>query len=333
MNKKNSKRYITNLLLSALLFLITGCEDIIEFKGSENERRLVVNHIINASESIHELYLSVSSPIYRSEDDWEYDWTSYFPEWASQWPPRPEDLPLEITVNDEKAELLAGSFGEIQYKTKNLTAGDILSLQVVPEILETVTAMERVPEPPVILSVDTSSFTDKNNWIDVFMRTQITLKDNPSERNYYRLLIKRKIVYNKGEQWEYEVVDDYYFIDQDIALNSLTDQGFEEDGNENRFRIFSDDLFQGDTYTINVYFPITFSRLSNKEEVTIDIELQALSESLFLYMRSVEQSGNRDIFSQPVGIYSNIKGGYGILGIYNPSHYIFKVSPEDYFFY
>lgn len=316
--------YFKQLLLFIWIPILTGCEEIIEFNKNENERKLVINTIINASDSIQELSLSVSYPIFQTGDD-NIDWEAYFPSVGTNWPPSAEDYPIDYTVNDEEGGLFY-DYG-LWLRTPNLSAGDKLSLRVSPEILETATGEEYVPEPPVILSVDTSQFTD-NEGYTTYMRTLITLKDEPVKKNYYRLFVRQKYYHENGNpgEGEFIVVEENYFIDQDIALNSLTDQGFES-GNDNLWRIFSDDLFQGKEYTLNVYFPLYYSGPHSRARIVVEIELQALTESLFLYMRSIEQNENRDVFSQPVAIHSNIRGGYGILGICNPTTYEFTIPP------
>jgi hypothetical protein len=42
-------------------------------------------------------------------------------------------------------------------------------------------------------------------------------------------------------------------------------------------------------------------------------------------MRSLEQKWHSDLFDQPVKVYSNVNGGYGVLGIYNSTKQIINV--------
>jgi len=43
----------------------------------------------------------------------------------------------------------------------------------------------------------------------------------------------------------------------------------------------------------------------------------ALSENLYLYLKSLELALAADRFQEPVKIFTNVDGGYGIVGVYN----------------
>ncbi|MDL2255436.1 DUF4249 domain-containing protein [Parabacteroides sp. OttesenSCG-928-K15] len=299
-------------------FLFASCENYIEFKGEDKETKLVINHVIDTSKDTQYLDLSASYFLFGDND---YDWwdpsSSVQPGgWDGQWPGGDiGNLPIEVTVNGESQALSLGS-SQLEYKAA-LQAGDKIAIDVDHEWTGRVHVEETVPEVPVILSVDTLRFYDAEREC-LFMRSLITIKDNPRERNFYRLIIRKKTLYSEGTQWEYLDETTHYYIDQDPALNSLADQT-SEDEDENVCRIFSDNIFDGKEYTINVYFLLGFNAKELKEKVSFDIELYAITESLYLYLRSLEQSWKSDVFSQPVRIYSNVKGGYGILGIQNPT--------------
>jgi hypothetical protein len=94
---------------------------------------------------------------------------------------------------------------------------------------------------------------------------------------------------------------------------------------------FSDELFNGKEYSLKfsfnsstyIYKDQTYNQTSKvpiKQE--LNIELQSISESYFKYLRSQSASASTiEFFSEPVQIYSNVKGGIGILGSYSSSFY------------
>lgn len=317
------------LLPVFIIGLLTACEDIIAFKGKEKEEKLVMNMIIGVKENNHTMYIAQTRFLF---PDYEDDYDPYS---SGSWEdpdnnPAAYDLPVALRINNEKQEIEYINNYMYTFSAANLKGGDKIDLQIDTDgIWETITAHETIPEPPLILSVDTMRFFDPGTY-SLYMRTLITLKDTPGEKNCYRLLIRRKLKFDQGTEWEQEIEEKDYYINQDLALSNLAGQNLQEE-DENRFRIFPDDLFQGEEYTINVYFPLAYSSTHIKGDIDVEIELQALTPSLYYYMRSVEQSRNSDVFTNPVMIYSNVKGGYGILGIYNSSFYKFKVPTAGHF--
>ncbi|HCC51094.1 MAG TPA: hypothetical protein DEQ30_02805, partial [Porphyromonadaceae bacterium] len=58
----------------------------------------------------------------------------------------------------------------------------------------------------------------------------------------------------------------------------------------------------------------------------VKVEIHALSENVYKYLRSLELASTEDNFQEPVKIFSNVAGGYGIVGIYNVSDTIVEVE-------
>lgn len=320
------KRYILPVILTSILPLLLSCEEIIDFKGSEMAPKPVVNSIINTANDVHYISLKKSNFIFSSEDYTNYDPSFSIPKDQDQ--QTREDPSIKLCINDGseiKAEKIT-IYGLYSFRAGNLVPGDKITLGMDAGDLGYITAEETVPHPPVILSVDTVRFYDKDTQ-SVQMRILIKIKDRPDEKNYYRLHINRTVRTDPGGSWESAYTYTDFFINQDIALSSLSNRGIQEE-DENLYRIFPDDLFQGEEYTINVYFPLALGSYMVKEFVRVTIELQALSQSMYLYMRTVEQSQNADVFSQPVKVYTNVKGGYGVLGIYNSTCRNFEILPS-----
>lgn len=123
----------------------------------------------------------------------------------------------------------------------------------------------------------------------------LTLQDNPSERNYYRLVVERLLECHKGDSvmWVSTFNDDNVrhsisgdSIDLRLYSLSLTydDPVFQPDipsldYNGAHYRgIFSDDLFNGKEYTV------TFSLTPNNSFVTVPY--LSLSITIFIFSPS-----------------------------------------------
>jgi len=291
-----------------LTVLLSGCEEIINFKGPETQKKLVLNAIIGCDEEIEQtLSLSKTAFLYSNENIEEV----YYAD-------------IDVKLNDELFtwEQFRPGMGYPSFKVPGLKAGDKISVRAEVEDIAPITAEDVFPKAPEIISVETIKFLDELSQSPC-LRFLIKIKDDPAENNFYRLIMSRK-VYQERPEWEpYEEVV-HFNIDQDPAMSSLTSEGIQGE-EENSSRILSDDIFQGKEYTINVYLYSYYG----KEKMEYTIELQSLSRSLYLYMRTLEQCYNSDILHEPVKVYSNVKGGYGILGLYNSTKrkFTMKLDP------
>ncbi|MCD7935948.1 MAG: DUF4249 domain-containing protein [Tannerellaceae bacterium] len=296
------RQYLYLLSLGVLLLLGAGCEKIIDFDGRQPPKKLVVTTMVGCDTELSTLTISESFLIYGENDEFDM----------------PEEGEVKIEINGEECEILEFYVYEYDrivkcYFDAQVKENDVIRVSVRTDKHPVATGEERVPPPPVIVDVQTEPFYTEPFYSEYgagWTRALIRIKDDPGVSNYYRLFIKQ---YYDEERWYY--ID--YHIDQDLVMSSLSSQEIQEgDGDTNRMRIFPDDLFNGKEYTLNIYFwdPNYYEYEGNG---TLMVELQSLSESMYLYMRSLEMSYNSDIFSEPVRIYSNIQGGYGIVGAYN----------------
>ncbi|MDR2383917.1 MAG: DUF4249 domain-containing protein, partial [Prevotellaceae bacterium] len=292
------KTKYSKILYFCLPVMFAACEQVIDFEGDRPDNKVILNAVIGCDEDSHNIFLTRSAFIFSSDEVEAID-----------------GLPVEVSINgDMVAEVENQSSGRYVFKAA-LKTGDKVEISVPDNLPETVKAIDIVPEPPVIVSVDSVRFYDYTTG-SVLLRTLIKIKDKPGEKNYYRLLIKTITIYDEGDKLEYRIEKEIlYSVSQDIILSGLSREGKEDDNNLSR--IFPDDLFSGEEYTLNVFFPVTAGSAFIEEKTEVEIELQSLSESLYLYMRSLEQKWNSDIFDQPTKIYSNVNGGYGILGLYS----------------
>ena len=169
-------------------------------------------------------------------------------------------------------------------------------------------SVEQMPFKPVY---DIMNFELKSNIDDVLegdlCEFNIELKDQPNQKNYYRLRIT---LVNTSESISksciYEV-DDPSFL---IPINRYSSSNTYYRG---KGGYFSDELFDGENK--NLFIKV------EKPEGIYDhfyIQITSYSENLFrfnLTRREQKRDSNNFIFnSEPIFIDSNIEGGYGIFG-------------------
>jgi hypothetical protein len=202
-----------------------------------------------------------------------------------------------------------------------LNAEDKIEFSVHTAKHGTVKGYDQVPDITEIKNIETSWF--KKDGLS-YLRMYVTLKDNADTRNFYRTVIKSRanLVHpSQQEPIDYWDLHDV-FTDDEILFHNPTET--EEAGKSpNHYRIFSDELFQGKEYTLNLY--IRYDNFAENPEThyvrqSVKVEIHTLSEKLYQNLNSQELASGMatgDVFSEPVKIYTNMQGGYGILGIYN----------------
>ena len=167
-----------------------------------------------------------------------------------------------------------------------------------------------------------------------------TLKfnDNANEKNYYRLIvhtIEHYIITDTIKHTTAESTLNYYFFNfTDVVSgnNANNDPTSILGGaySNNMYTVFSDDLFNGKTYSLTFstnedvykYSPKNNYGRKTPDRKEINVYLQSISRDYYLYLKSrgAGSGGGTDFFSEPIQIHNNIVGGIGILGSYTSSN-------------
>jgi hypothetical protein len=279
---------------------------------------MIVNSIVCAGDETH--YMEVTESVFL---------------FGNKKPEKVVDAAFRAHINGVEApvEYDSDSKNLYCYFPAKLSAGDKIELSGESPLHGKVSGMDVVPHPAEIKELKTEWFTGEKDGRS-YLRTLVTLADKPGEKNRYRIVIRTYTkVHVDADEWHEAYEYDYththdVFIDREILFSNLGGgvlSGDEDDAHT--FRIFSDELFDGKEYTLDVYAQI--DRIINPGngfgdyvpatvvERNVTVEIQTLSENYFKYLRSLELAMAENNFSEPVKIYTNIAGGYGILGVYN----------------
>jgi len=166
----------------------------------------------------------------------------------------------------------------------------------------------------------------------------LKFKDNPEEKNYYRLVVLTKEFYysidSVSKDTITEIRTNYSFNFTDVVSDNKSNNdpqnliGYSLD---NAYNVFSDELFNGKTYSLtftsldDIYkYKSTYQSFQKMpDKRTINVYLQSISKDYFLYLKSRPlATGAVDFFSEAVQIHTNIIGGVGILGSYTSGNVI-----------
>jgi hypothetical protein len=305
-----------------------SCESDVSFDGKEPPPKMVVNSIIHARAD--------SGIIKISESVFGF---------GNIRASKVEDVDIQLKINGKLVEniveyippsssrppIVMSDLHRYYIFKNQLNIGDKIDVSVHSPKHGTVEGYDIIPNIVEIKSLDTEWFTKDNVQ---YLRLFVSIQDMPTERNFYRVVVKTSSMIFHPSQQEYLniwVAEDV-IIDDEILFHKPIEN---DEGAKipNQYRIFTNDLFQGHEYTMNVY--IRYDNRENSSHVDylrqwVKVEIHTLSEKLYLNLRSQELASGSlgDFYLEPVKIYSNIKNGYGIFGTYNSSEKIKLVAQK-----
>ena len=207
-------------------------------------------------------------------------------------------------------------------------------LNITAPDLEPVQSVTVVPEKGnlEILSTEvlySENYTAFDDWMDIaaldtIMRITAKITDPPGELNYYRLKVRSIGYYLDTSNGE----DGYFMSD----VFSSADVIFKDERLVKRYwgwpagfsNVFDDHLFDGKEYTFTIE-----SRMRWGSDPHVTVELQAITRELYNYLKSVMlyRITDQDSYTESIQIYSNVNGGYGILGALNGEKHILYFNP------
>lgn len=188
--------------------------------------------------------------------------------------------------------------------------------------METVTATTFAPQPVNIANatlevagrrVDSSFYNGAWQYYGYFDagKIRITFQDKPDEENHYMVQISEKWSARLGGQgYRYGSI---YWVGDRLGLETVTDY---RDGSTYFF--FNDQLDNGKEITLELKTNYEFNqfRAGVDSMISCDVTMYSMSPdfSRHLYALKLWEQNDGNPFQEPVQVYTNIQGGYGIFG-------------------
>ena len=286
------------IALFVIVILVQSCTKIIEIDIPANEPRLVVNSLFTDGHRF-KVHLSNTASA--------FDYTT----------PVVEDGLIRLFCNDEEIDTLIFNNG-YYYSNINAEQGEKYSLIVSAPGMESVSSEDIIPEKTLIESYEhrDSIMMDDNNH--PVMQFEIRFTDKPGP-NFYELSIIAQY-YVAGFQYRHPVWYNY-ISDPTLVSTGLLDYSPES-------LVFTDKLFDGKETTIKANYSIQTGEIplvngGPEYSYLLFVSFRSVSESYYNYIRKqiiYQYSLESNIFTglpDPVHMYSNITGGYGIFAGYS----------------
>lgn len=347
MNKKKFQ-YIYLLLF---IILFTACEEMmikeIEIDDYPIGRRLVFNSIIKAECDSNFLYFynsySFFDPLTSRKFIKDPTGTYWYPEDVK--PLNKVGVHINGNLLTETDKYYLGK-DSIMYFKEKFYPGDEIFIEADNEGRK-IKAKTTIPQKPIILSVDTVHFIEKDIYDNKFykrLRLFIKMQEgkNPEgEYDYYQIFTSNDIITEYAPEYVapgYPTIQTlmypyFYTSDPLLVEGDDSDLGLIEGSNliphsNNSFNTFSSESFVNGKYTLNLYmedFSDSYSWEDDRilsRKYRVRVLLIGLTKEYYLYLNSLGKSYDNESKIEPVQLFNNIEGGLGILGGVSELEYV-----------
>lgn len=292
------KKSVVILLYSVFLFSCTFCTKVIEIDIPSHDPALVVNSLFTDGQRIR---------VHLSKTASAFDYST----------PTVENGLVRLFCNDEEIETLIFNNGYYYSDVEALQKEEYSLLVSVPG-MEDVSSEDSIPEKTLIESYvhrDSVMMNDNNYPV---MQLELGFTDK-SGRDFYELSILADY-YVAGFNYRHNV-GFKYSTDPVLVSTGLLDYYAES-------IVFTDEQFDGEQTSIKANYWIQTGEMPLIGEgpeygYLLFVSLRSISESYYNYIRKqiiYQYNLESNIFTglpDPVHMYSNITGGYGIFAGYS----------------
>jgi len=294
-------------LAISLLMINTACFKDIEIDIEEAENRLVLNGWFQSGKT-------PEVKVYASKGVFEPGGTKQL-----------SDAQIQLFENDEFAtELVYNDSGFYQSKEIILTPENTYRVEVSHPSYPAVSATVKMPAALNDNEVQmqhriSDGFTEFGYTYSGSSEITITLNDDGSEDNYYIFdVLYKNTFYQEFDNPDPDTTYTSFSYGGSLTSDNPTVEYFylSFDG----YLALSDQLFNGDNYTVilNSFSDLRFQEITQEDEYynknEYFVQVHNVSPALYRYMQSVENNQYPEPFTEPTQLFSNVEGGYGILG-------------------
>ncbi|MDD4645348.1 MAG: DUF4249 domain-containing protein [Bacteroidales bacterium] len=300
------------ILLAALPVFIGlfACEKTIDISIPDQKRKIVVNGLISQEDIVS---VNISRSLSVLEDD-------------NIVPLHGADVSL-FQGTDLIGKLQEGTDGDYSLPDFKPQTGLNYHLTVSGEGMEAVEALAAVPQMVQIVSLDTATITQSYGAEE--FQVSVKFNDPPAVRNFYSFgidIIYKEIDYSTME-YTGNLVTTAAYLNTDDSDDFIKSESSEFEGK----LYFEDLLFDGMTKTVN--FVTSGYNYFYSDTIWLNIRINQIDPSFFRYIKSymAYQDSHGNPFSEPVQVFTNVTGGYGIFaGTSTTSFLVIKRGQDKY---
>jgi hypothetical protein len=289
-----------SLILSGLIFFIISC-DYNEESDSFESGRISVNGFLSPSDTfrINVSYL---------KSMWGYSVDSFL-----------INGKLSLTLPDQSIIYLEyDSMKNYEESQTHKRKGFYKAAEFIPYIPGTYTLSVETPDKKLIVAHDSIpvavQIQESKFFFDTIVNSyelQLAFSDEKEESRYYAISVNNFLYHDDyiSSSSNLRISSPNTFIEASILapLNQL---------------VFSNNTFEAGDQIVDIildYYPK--GNLTNWDSAQFNIQLHTISKAYYDYAISFykQNQAAKDFYAEPVSVFSNIEGGYGIFAGYNSS--------------
>lgn len=330
------KTNILTLVIFAAAILLTSCEKEIEFNGEQTDPKLVINSLLEPGQPIK---ANISKSFFFLDNEANTE--------------APDDLVALLYVNDEPlGEMMLTYDTVVSYEIWNPNepntgrvqkvythdycpvAGDVIKITASVNGFDDVEA-ETSPLPNAIEVQLNADVAHWDSWYEhtynqetfeeeadslLKMCAEVTLTleltdPNPGQVDCFKIYIPRW----KSDHPLKNSYDCSFEYDDPVFGSALPNNEFVDfsDLETKPLGVFTDVLFDGRSYQLKVKMTVwlTVDEEYDPAFFQLPIRLEHLSKEYYNYLYTCDQGDlSMQLYAEPIQTYSNVKGGYGIVG-------------------
>ena len=294
------------------LLLVSSCQTVVDVELPESESKMVLNALVN-TDSTWQFELSGSRGILNAD---ELDFI--------------EGAEITVVGDDGSVEVITEIRTDVRKRgfdyVGTQTPKEGVSYQVLATAagFEAIFATDSIPLSVPIKKVDTGVVVQ-----DDIRSIELSIQfDDPASQQFYDLRLFYYI------QLPFDTATGQFSSTAyvgEIPYNFNVETFFDQ---RNGSTLISDAPFNGQPYTIKVLFDEEYLNYVAEDEILqlfpvyLVTELRVVSETYYKYAESLNdyQSSSFDPFAQPVQVYSNVEGGFGVFSCYSVQRDTFQLN-------
>ena len=290
---------LLHLLTLTFIILMTSCELAPrEITLAEHDSKIAITAMLAPGDTTNNVLFNVSIGILDSTEQYE----NGFLDNQTLTLHTPDVGPVEGYIGKDIDDYTF-SDRDIRYRLwkfdyNNFIVGETYELEASADNYDPIKAKTTVPQPPNVLNVKVTKSPNPRGLYITRDKFEITLKDDPNERNYYRI---SGIPISADEIPFYNPYRFYRNASDPLDLSAL----------DNLIIVISDDEFNGQEYTMVLYGEKSDEQLYEQ----VDFTLVSISEDEYRRTLALESNQDDNPFAEPVIYNSNIENGYGVFSI------------------
>lgn len=305
-------------ILSIIILMFTSCEKESIFNGQLPDPKLVLHSFIEP-DSVIRVQVTRTRGIGQTDE-------AYIA----------RNVEGEIYINGIEAGVLKPVKANEYTTDAKAREGDHIRLVVRAEGVKEASAEVTIPSIHPTIQVDT--FVTIPHYSAEQLNLKIRIKEPDNAYRHYRLMIQRQtesVTTNLDLNRSLPpVISNNYDFNKDnepLLVDKVQDLPWSDEEDKNYYNIFTNAVFRGKDYTLNVSTELEYSTWykiyyvdmlreeKGKQEnlVSYLVKVLQLDEPSYLYLRSEQEaSQSLGLLNDPIKIYSNVKNGLGIVGAY-----------------